>query len=331
MNRFIIVGTGKDYVKRVWASLIPKNEVQWFDYPFKTDNKIAYHLCHLHSSFFLNQFISLPFKSVWRKIYSFENAIINDKDQYYLILFDNTLARYSPKVLEAFKKKHPNVVLVLFMDNAMYKKTRLILKHLKNVDLIYTNNYFDSEKYGFRYVFNILPPIEDNKKVNINLDVFYIGSANDRLDIIHSVYDRLDELGLRVKMYVTGTKIKKSDRRKNIVYNKKLSYNDVISFYNRSNCLLEVVGKRPTMLTMRTMEAVVRNKKLITNHPFIKEQDFYDSKYILLFNTASDIKIEFFTNNKEVKYNFVNEYTPEKFLERVVLDYSKLINKEGCL
>ena len=324
MNRFVFVGTGKDYVKRVWESLLGREDVQWFDCPFYTESWIVYNLCHLHSSFLLNKYFSLPFKSVWKKYYSIENADINENDRYFIILFDNALARYSPVIIEKFKARHPNVAIVLFMDNAMHKKKRLILKHLKNVDLVYTNNKYDSDKYGFKYIFNIIPPSSSDETKPIDFDVFFIGNAYDRLNILHSVYDRFEELNLRVKMFINGAKVKKRDRRKNIVYNKKLSYKDVIDYYNRSRCLLEVVGEKPTMLTMRTMEALIRNKKLITNHTFIKEQVFYNPKYILLFNDITDINIGFF-NDDVVNYNFVNNFTPENFLKRVVTDCSKFI------
>lgn len=124
-------------------------------------------------------------------------------------------------------------------------------------------------------------------------------------------------------MYISGTKIGNKSKRKNIIYNQSLPYHDVIDYYNRSECLLEVVGEKPTMLTMRMMEALARNKKLITNHPLIKEQEFFDSRYIFLFEDPKDITVDFFRNHTEVKYNFDNKYTPESFLQRILEDYSK--------
>ena len=124
-------------------------------------------------------------------------------------------------------------------------------------------------------------------------------------------------------MYVSGVNAKEKSKRKNIIYNQSLPYHDVIDYYNRSVCLLEVVGEKPTMLTMRMMEALARNKKLITNHPIIKEQEFYDPRFILYFDNPEDITLDFFQNNPEVKYNFENKYTPELFLQRIVDDYNE--------
>ena len=326
MNRFILVGTGKDYVKRVWESLIPREDVQWFDHPFITDNQISDTLSHIHSSFLLNRYFDLPLKSIWKNKYAIEKVKFNSEDTYYIVLFDNTLARYTPKCIRQFKNEHPNVVIILFMDNAMHKKERLIKEHLENVDLVYTNNKYDADKYGFRYVFNIIPSVSSGDIKKTDIDVFFVGNAYDRIEKIHSVYDRLEELGLRVKMYVSGVNAKNISNRKNIVYNQSLPYHDVIDYYNRSVCLLEVVGEKPTMLTMRMMEALARSKKLITNHPIIKEQEFYDPRFILLFDDPADITLEFFHNNKEVKYNFENKYTPELFLQRIVDEYCEKEN-----
>ena len=271
----------------------------------------------------MNKYFDLPLKSVWRKYYSIENAEYHPEYTYYIILFDNTLARYTPKCIKEFKEKHSNAVIVLFLDNAMHKKERLIKEHLENIDLIYTNNKYDADKYGFRYVFNIIPTVSGNEIKENDIDVFFVGNAYDRIDKIHAVYDRLEELGLRVKMYVSGTKVGNKSKRKNITYNQSLPYHDVIDYYNRSVCLLEVVGEKPTMLTMRMMEALARNKKLITNHPMIKEQEFYDPKFILLFDNPKDITMDFFQNNTEVRYNFENKYTPEHFLQNIIDDYLK--------
>lgn len=321
MKRFVFVGTGKDYVKRVWESLITRNDFQWFDQPFVTNNRVSNMLSHIHSSFLLNRYFDLPLKSIWRKKYAIEKVEYKPEDQYYIILFDNSLCRYSPKSIRDFKNEHKNVVIVLFMDNAMHKKERLIKEHLDNVDLVYTNNKYDADKYGFRYVFNIIPTVSIDEKGKNDIDVFFVGNAYDRIEKIHAVYDRLEELGLRVKMYVSGVHSKYKSKRKNIIYNQSLPYHEVINYYNRSICLLEVVGEKPTMLTMRMMEALSRNKKLITNHPFIIEQEFYDPRFILLFDNPKDITLDFFKENTEVKYNFDNKYTPELFLQRIIDDY----------
>ncbi len=323
MNRFILVGTGKDYVKRVWESLITRDDVQWFDQPLVTDNRVSDILSHIHSSFLLNRYFDLPFKSIWKEKYAINKAEYNPEDTFYLVLFDNTLSRYTPRCIREFKKEHPNTVIILFMDNAMHKKERLIQEHLENVDLVYTNNKYDADKYGFKYVFNIIPFVSDDEKRKCDIDVFFVGNAYDRIEKIHTVYDRLEKLGLRVKMYVSGVNAKDKSKRKNIVYNQSLPYHDVIDYYNRSVCLLEVVGEKPTMLTMRMMEALARNKKLITNHPIIKEQEFYDPRFILYFDDPEGITLDFFQNNTEVKYNFENKYTPELFLQRIVDDYNE--------
>ena len=322
MNRYVLVGTGKDYVKRVWESVITREDVTWFDEPFTISRKPLRVLSHIHSSFLLNRYFNLPLRGIWEKTSSINQVKINEQDFYYFLLFDNTLARYTPAYIAEFKRRHQNTAFILFLDNAMHKKERLILQHLGGVDLVYTSNKFDAEKYGFRYQFNIIPPLteEEEKNQAIKWDVFFVGNATDRLDVIHAVYDRLDELGLKTLMYISGVKPSQISKRKNIIYNQNLSYYKVTEFYEQSRCLLEVVGKKPTMLTMRMMEALRRKKKLLTNHPFILEQDFYDPRYIQYFNSPGDINKFFFTQNTDVCYQF-QDCSPDSFLKQIVSDY----------
>ena len=321
MNRYVLIGTGKDYVKRVWESEISREDVTWFDEPFLVSLKPVKALAHIHSSFLLNRYFNLPFRGIWEKAGSINHVKINEEDFYYFLLFDNTLARYTPAYISNFKKQHRNAAFILFLDNAMHKKERLILQHLDGMDLVYTNNKFDAEKYGFRYKFNIIPPLTtETSNQTIKWDVFFVGNATDRLDIIHAVYDRLDELGLKTLMYISGVKPSQISRRNNIIYNQHLSYSRVTEFYDQSRCLLEVVGKKPTMLTMRMMEALRRNKKLLTNHPFILEQNFYDPRYIQYFKNPEDIDKAFFEQNTDVDYRF-QDNSPESFLKQIVSDY----------
>ena len=320
MNRFVMVGTGRDYVKRVWQSLLLRDDVTWFDEPFSIDSKIGKTLCHAHTSFLLNRYFNLPLRFLWEKASSINKVKIDKTDTYIFILFDNTLARYTPSYIRNIKSKHKNVFFVLFLDNAMHKKERLVKQHLDQMDLVYTNNKYDADKYGFKYLFNIIPSVSSHKDTQINWDLFFVGNAHDRLEMIHRVHDRMSELGLKSKMYISGVSTRSINKREGIIYNQSLPYNQVTEYYDQSKCLLEVVGEKPTMLTMRMMEALCRNKKLITNHPFILEQSFYDPRYILYFEKPEDITLEFFTQNETVDYHYHNENTPECFLDRVTQD-----------
>ena len=68
--------------------------------------------------------------------------------------------------------------------------------------------------------------------------------------------------------------------------------------------------------TLRTREAIIYNKKLITNNKRIKEKSFYKEKYINVFKSSSDIDVEFVLRDQNVNYaNYQEEFSPMNFLE----------------
>ena len=90
--------------------------------------------------------------------------------------------------------------------------------------------------------------------------------------------------------------------------------------------MLEIVTKGQTGITLRTVEAICFNKKLLTNNSMIKNMPFYDSRYMKLISEMKDIEDydRFINNNDEVHYENCNYFSPIMLLRKI----NKMINNE---
>ena len=68
--------------------------------------------------------------------------------------------------------------------------------------------------------------------------------------------------------------------------------------------------------TLRTCEAIMYDKKMITNNPEIKNAVFYSPERISVFEDVSEIDADFVLREpQKVDYQFKDKLSPLKFLE----------------
>ena len=78
----------------------------------------------------------------------------------------------------------------------------------------------------------------------------------------------------------------------------------------RCRCMLEINQDGAVGNTSRFLEAVMYNKKLITNSHSIKKDVFYKPEYIKIFDDIKDIDPSFVKDDTVVDYNYNNEFSP---------------------
>ena len=70
-------------------------------------------------------------------------------------------------------------------------------------------------------------------------------------------------------------------------------------------------------VTLRTMEAICYNKKLLTNNQSMKESKFYKTGNIQVFKTIDEIDADFVMRKDKVDYNYEGEFSPIHLLEHI--------------
>ena len=99
-----------------------------------------------------------------------------------------------------------------------------------------------------------------------------------------------------------------------------MDYGEIIDVVKKSNCILEVVQKGQSAITLRTLEAVYYRKKLLTNNTNIKKYSFYDPRYIQIFTNIDEIDFDFVKEKININYKYHNECSPinlVRYIERM--------------
>lgn len=186
-------------------------------------------------------------------------------------------------------------------------------------DGVIVYNELDAQKYYFNYypvAYSPFPNINNLNKYP-TVDVVFIGSAKNRLEGIRSVYKKFSMAGFSCYFYVTGVSHK---NRKNdgIIYgDTNLSFPEYIARELSSKCLFEMIQDGSTGRTYRMMEAIIYNKKLITNCPEIFSLKYYNSEFVHYYKDIEDISVAFLNGNNEVDFNYSGDFSPIRLLDYI--------------
>lgn len=226
--------------------------------------------------------------------------------------------------LQWLRKKYDKAKFVLFLRDLYDNKHPIIdyYKQYELIDLWISYDLGDAKKYGMIYHPEVESTIKISNLENIKKhDVFFAGKAKNRLGDILAIYDKLSNAGLDCFFYIVDANHTKEDERKGIIYTKrKMKYIDVLRYSIQSNCILEINQEGAVGNTCRYLEAVIYNKKLLTNNTSIKEDHFYNPRYISVWSSIDDINPDFVLDNISVDYHYKNEFSP--------LDLLDLLEKE---
>ena len=149
-------------------------------------------------------------------------------------------------------------------------------------------------------------------------DVFFAGYVKNRLPNLMKAYKIFTAAGLKVEYYLTGVKLEERDPHPGIVYaDKPIPYYEMLYRTVNSRCVLEFMQDGAVGNTSRFLEAVMYNKKLITNNSSIKKSKFYNPEYIQVVNDASEISPFFIRENSKIDYQYNGEFSPLHLIAQI--------------
>lgn len=101
---------------------------------------------------------------------------------------------------------------------------------------------------------------------------------------------------------------------------KKLSKCEIIDLMKKSFCVLDSPQDGQTGLTIRTIECLGAQRKLITNNIDIKKYDFYNPVNILIFDSDTvDTGLAFFTEDyASIPTDIYHKYSIENWLKTMI-------------
>lgn len=264
-------------------------------------------LCRIHHSWKLNSKICLPLKNIWNKydyIYR-QNANIKR-----WIFTDTSVRNYSRSDLKEMKGQGIKIHM-LFLNPMISAYETTYANKLADegfFELIYTVDKDDAEKYGYIYTNAVYSRTDIEVKKGSSWKLSYVGAAKNRLGVLYKLAELFNHT--RSIFYIMRVPDKDKNALPNIVYDHNMDYREVLNIVAKSDCILEVVQQGQNGFTFRTYEALCYNKKLLTNNKDITKYDFYDSKFIHVFDEIDKSLIDFVNDDNKPEFNYAGEYSP---------------------
>ncbi|MEQ6278382.1 hypothetical protein [Kluyvera huaxiensis] len=215
--------------------------------------------------------------------------------------------------------------VIYLWDSVKNKPT--VKSILSEFDFKYTFDHDDSTSMGMSF----LPLFySDNidKIINKKNDYLFcfIGTAHsDRINVVDEILSN-NRVSKNFKSYLFFYYPSKfiflirniTAKIKVKVNFKALSKNEVIQKMSASEIIIDIHHPKQTGLTMRTLECIGLNKKIITTNESVKKYDFYDPKMICIIS-RKNVKIpDGFIESQAVGYLNREKYKLSQWLHQII-------------
>lgn len=247
---------------------------------------------------------------------------------------------FSKEFIQELKKRNPKIKCILFLwDKFEYTTLR---NSADEFDYIFSFDPEDCKKYGFIFRPSFFISDCEKNKIEYNkrkFDIYYLGSLRDKIryKIIYNIYIYIYKLGLNyfLKLFINkkNKKYLPKSYEKDLIILEKISYKKNIEILKNSKVVLDINFSEQLGLTLRSIEAIGSETKIITTNKSIINYDFYNKENIIYIENVGDISLipkEFFTKKyKKLSENIKEKYKAKGFIE----DIFKTINlyeKEKC-
>ena len=236
---------------------------------------------------------------------------------------------FSPEWLEKLHLKLPLAKFIMYQWDSVRQNNYLPL--VKYFDRVQTFDMVDAKEHSLEY----LPLFYTKHYKNIQYEkkdtkydlVFFGAYHSDRLEIIQYIDKLFKENGLHFKYHLFITKlalfrllITRAISVRDLHYFKtySVSMDEIIETYKESSAVLDVELAIQNGLTIRTMETLGANLKLLTTNGHIKEEPFYDSNVVMHIDRKDiAIDLDFFTNGQNDE-DRVKEFYIESWLKNIL-------------
>lgn len=167
---------------------------------------------------------------------------------------------------------------------------------MKNTDAqLYTFDPYDAWWYGMKLVRQVYKRPAPLASCVSPHGLFFIGKDKGRSTSLSHVARLCEEAGIVPKFYILRDKSTKVEEPSlaNFFQSKFLSYEKVLERVCNAECILEIIQEQQCGLSLRALEALFLEKKLITNNAYVRDSDFFNSNNILIYTpetTAEDIR-----------------------------------------
>lgn len=285
------------------------NNKIFIDFPIKdylTGNNIA--------EVSIRRGLSKPLRFL-RKLPFFSNVISNTKERKgwleeckganTIILFD-TFAHYATYCYEIENYVGKEVRLILYLLNPAFFSEDY--KKLSTRWEIWTFMKEDAIRNGFKYGATFYNPqlalncFDKDSQTATDCDLLFVGTDKGRKGFLLNLKRQLEKNKVVCNFKIVDNFRSLFSRK----YSREISYKNLCRLNKRTSAILDVVQEGQTGLTLRIMEGLLFDKKIVTTNAAIRtDKDFKDNPNIYVI-TKDNIK-ELYTFLKKPMVEYPND------------------------
>lgn len=248
-----------------------------------------------------------------------------------IIIFTNSGLGYNayfPYTLKKYKEKYPNIYYVALYLDIFWGDTSNVTNLLfeENIfDLTYTIEKKDANEFGMILTRTPYSMQSDFANIEIKNDLYFCGASKNRGNILSNIARECIENDVDCKMDIVCYENRDLlEKYSNIINIKNpgdyMNYSQLLQKSLAANCILEIVQSGQEAMTLRPYEAVVYNRKLLTNNVKIKDFPYYNPQYMKIFQSVDEIDWAWIKKREQIDYNYNGEFSPMLFLDKIVKD-----------
>ena len=280
------------------------------NYIYLKDNNKAYFLKYIKNANIKNYYRINPRGIIFKTVRKFQfnrrllwgkwKKSVNDYNLF--IMGENC---FNPKFTKYIKINNPNCRIIVFFWNCIDKLYQQVLND-PNVDEFWSFDKNDVKKYNMKYNTQFYSKnIKLPKKEIIN-DVIFYGREKGRNNVLKNIEKELILNDIKYEI--------------NIIKNesKVIPYEKYLELVASSKAILDICSGEQIGLSLRCMESIFFEKKLITNNKDIVNYNFYNPNNIFIIGKDDFNNMHNFINTKYEKIDnkIVEYYDYDNWLKR---------------
>lgn len=153
----------------------------------------------------------------------------------------------------------------------------------------------------------------------IDYDFCFVGKDKGRMALLNRIKQETEQLGYKTHIEIQG--IKKVKPRRGTQSGRTLCYTDYLNKQLNCRCIIDINQPDQQGLTLRPLEALLYEKKLLTNNQNIREEAFFHPDNIFLIKDETDYSaIKTFMDKPYTKVapQLVNQYRTTPIIRSII-------------
>lgn len=262
----------------------------------------------------LNKKFSIPFKSCWTSLF-LKN--VKGKHNCFLIMENWLRIEHATHLLPYLRSHYPESKIIVFTQDLVERVRDLYTGKTINVDyvkrysdLFITYDHIDAEKYNLTYHPTVYSSVQVAADDTIPYtDLFFLGRDKGRLGLLVDMCNQFTKNGLKCCFFILDVPPEQQIECLGIHYiDHPISYKKNLQYVSRTKCIVELLQPNARSATFRMWEAIVFNKKLLTNNPEASQSPFYHNAYISVFKDWDEIDFTFVHKGENKPFGLENPF-----------------------